>query len=191
MCPRGVTVKLPRSVARLTVASLFLLSSVVVGLRTHHPVAIAPSSPMSTAQTMPTLTTSAIAPSRSGGTPSPTASLVSRRTSIATLAVAPTPLPRAYSAPPIEIPANYRSTFTHYATVNRTDSGGAVRVMYIMPGSNHSFQATGVFSVGTLLIMEVYQTQQTSNDGFAALVASVTMRSQLAAFSATRWSDRS
>jgi hypothetical protein len=160
-------VKLPRSVARLTVASLFLLSGVVVGCQTHHSVTTAPSSPMSTAQALTTSTTSAIAPSDSDGTPSPTVTSIPQPTTTAPIALAPTPLARAYSAPPIEIPANYRSTFTHYATVDRTDSGGAVRVMYITPGSIHPFQATGVFPIGTMVIMEVYQVQQDSNGGFA------------------------
>lgn len=158
--------KLPRSVARLIVASLFLLS-VVVGCRTHHPVATAHSSPMLTVQALATLTTSAIAPSDSGGTPSPTVTSIPQPTTTAPIALVPTPLARAYSAPPIEIPANYRTAFTHYATVDRTDSGGAVRVMYITPGSIHPFQTTGVFPVGTMVIMEVYQVQQASSGGFA------------------------
>lgn len=66
---------------------------------------------------------------------------------------------RAYMAPPIVVPANYRQTFTHYATVDWADGDGAVRVLYITSASIPVFQKTGVFPDGTMLIMEIYQPQ--------------------------------
>ena len=59
------------------------------------------------------------------------------------------------------------TTFTHYATVDRTDSGGAVREMYITPASINGVQTTGVFPVGTMVIMEVYRVQSASGGGLA------------------------
>lgn len=79
----------------------------------------------------------------------------------------PTSIARAYSAPPIHIPADYRTAFTHYATVDRTDSGGAIRVMYITPTSIRPFEKTGVFPIGTMVIMEVYQAQWATSGGLA------------------------
>jgi hypothetical protein len=97
----------------------------------------------------------------------PTITSTAAPTETPTVSLPAPPPARAYAAPPIQIPANYRDTFTHYATVGRTDSGGAVRVMYITPAAITAFQATGVFPVGTLVIMEIYHVQPAATGGFA------------------------
>ena len=71
---------------------------------------------------------------------------------------------RTYASPPIVVPANYRQTFTHYATVDRADGDGAVRVLYITSAAIPVFQKTGVFPDGTMVIMEIYQ-PHTAADG--------------------------
>jgi len=106
--------------------------------------------------------------------PLPTATLAAAPTSVlapamsiptaATTATSTTTPARTYASPPIVVPANYRQTFTHYATVDRADGDGAVRVLYITSAAIPVFQKTGVFPDGTMVIMEIYQ-PHTAADG--------------------------
>lgn len=63
------------------------------------------------------------------------------------------------------MPQGYAERFTRIATIDRADSDGAIRAIYVNLKALDAFQATGDLPEGTTIVMEVYRVQSAPDGG--------------------------